>query len=1063
MESEDSKEKSEGYTEVFAWGADRYGQLGLGNKHGGRCYCIPRFCTFNVVIRRVACGEEHSAFITNNGSIYTMGSNADGRLGIGDHSIKLASTPCLVEALSRFNALEISCGWGHTAAVIDNGDVYTWGVGEYGALGISDSETQWFPVQMGFVENSKVYAKNVSCGTRHTAIVDDKGRLFVCGAGDAGQLGTGNRDRQLQPVHVSAIKENIVQSACGIFHTLALTSTGTVYAMGGNNFGQLGIGTKRSSTVPLQVKGFDKERAVKITAGHISAAVGEKGNLYVWGTGVFGEYLVPTQFTSLKAAIKDVEVGGNFGAAIDTNGVIYTWGSNTSGELGLGDYEARAQPVQVHALQGKPVTSISCGGSYAIALGRTIPHKYIPPSRTPTRAKEPNYETQKKEGLEEELKDAAPRISDGKKYMTSSGPDYEKYGKVGASPLIGQRKEKLHDELLEAYKSEQQKCKDLEKRISDLQDQIKISEMKIKDTISTEPDREIDIKLKERLADAEQALIQERQRVENLLKELDLERGKKGSLISEEASLERKVHELEEMADEIRKENQRVTEDKLAHVSGESTRLSELLKDYEDRIEKEIEERRRISREKTNEINALHDEISKIENTITAMQDDKTKLGDYYVEEIKKLELEIEVNKKTLNDKLLEKDKLIELKNKDEKANNLLDSDISRTNLEIADLQNSLKKLLDDLENAKHLVYEKENLIDDARKKQEELMSMLQEKELAYGKAITDLKDLEAGTALECEKLKNVLQEKINFNNEQQKMLLAKTVEIDTLNKDVNAWVEVANKTRDENTKLKQTIEDLENKNKKLMEALNLHMFNRAAEYKERTIKALKASQSPRRIDRLRSSGYKMRHVAPSPERFDKFLEEEKKTTEKGVSDIVQLTQFKAETTENIKKSGEGEPKPNFDGKFVIDQMDHKIEEDPTYVKSNYVLVQLLDKYDKPKEEQKEILPPVPQSEPPKETYATPKRFEEKLIPASAKSEQLIQSTQDLLKTLTPVEQVSSVYATPAVAKEKVFLWNFINIKAICWKKFNWDIIHCAENCNAKFSATCILTYFIII
>jgi hypothetical protein len=55
----------EGYTEVFAWGADRFGQLGLGNKQGGRCYCIPRFCSFNVAIKQIACGEEHSGFITS--------------------------------------------------------------------------------------------------------------------------------------------------------------------------------------------------------------------------------------------------------------------------------------------------------------------------------------------------------------------------------------------------------------------------------------------------------------------------------------------------------------------------------------------------------------------------------------------------------------------------------------------------------------------------------------------------------------------------------------------------------------------------------------------------------------------------------------------------------------------------------------------------------------------------------------------------------------------------------------------------------------------------------------
>ena len=118
--------------------------------------------------------------------------------------------------------------------------------------------------------------------------------------------------------------------------------------------------------------------------------------------------------------------------------------------------------------------------------------------------------------------------------------------------------------------------------------------------------------------------------------------------------------------------------------------------------------------------------------------------------------------------------------------------------------------------------------------------------------------------------------------------------------------MDIAKKARVEKKDLKKIIEDLEGKNKKLMESMNLHIYNRAAEYKERTIKALKATHSPERIDKLRSSGYKLRHVTPSPERFDKFMEEEKKCTSKGVDSVIQLTQFKADTIESIKNKRQG-------------------------------------------------------------------------------------------------------------------------------------------------------------
>lgn len=49
------------------------------------------------------------------------------------------------------------------------------------------------------------------------------------------------------------------------------------------------------------------------------------------------------------------------------------------------------------------------------------------------------------------------------------------------------------------------------------------------------------------------------------------------------------------------------------------------------------------------------------------------------------------------------------------------------------------------------------------------------------------------------------------------------------LYRDVNTWKDVVNKLTDENTQLKLIIEDLEHKNKKFSETLNLHLYNRAA------------------------------------------------------------------------------------------------------------------------------------------------------------------------------------------------------------------------------------------
>ena len=362
-----------GYTEVFAWGGDHHGQLGLATRQPGKTYNIPRYCSFNVFIKELACGEEHAAFITLNGEVYTMGNNAEGRLGIGNRSIKQCASPCLVDALSAHRAVSISCGWGHTAAVTESGELFTWGAGEQGALGLGSIETQWVPTRVNLPQD--ISAISVSCGARHTAVIIQTRaamkELLACGAGEAGQLGTGRREKELQFVRVS-FADAVKQVSCGVFHTGFITPTGRVYMMGGNSFGQLGVGSKKSSSLPMRVTALDSRTIIKVSCGHHSAAVSDRGELYLWGTGSFGEYLIPQPVSNIGVKVADVSVGGSFGAAIDVNNGLWTWGSNTNGELGVGDYEPRLTPYAVTALQGKRIRVVSSGSSFCIALGQDI-------------------------------------------------------------------------------------------------------------------------------------------------------------------------------------------------------------------------------------------------------------------------------------------------------------------------------------------------------------------------------------------------------------------------------------------------------------------------------------------------------------------------------------------------------------------------------------------------------------------------------------------------------------------------------------------------------------------
>ena len=171
--------------------------------------------------------------------------------------------------------------------------------------------------------------------------------------------------------------------ACGKFHTLFL-DRGRVYAAGGNTFGQLGRGNKKSSARPEEVATLAEKgvRIAMVSCWNYSAAVSTKGELYLWGTGAFGTSLLPQEFPLQKnkegatgGRVIEVSVGGTFSGAIDEDENVYVWGANVKGELGTSDYEPRTRPFLVPVLKGNSMRQLAIGGGFAVALGRTIPAK----------------------------------------------------------------------------------------------------------------------------------------------------------------------------------------------------------------------------------------------------------------------------------------------------------------------------------------------------------------------------------------------------------------------------------------------------------------------------------------------------------------------------------------------------------------------------------------------------------------------------------------------------------------------------------------------------------------
>jgi hypothetical protein len=182
--------------------------------------------------------------------------------------------PRLLQDLSSKYVVSVSANESHTASVTKNGELFTWGNGDYGKLGHGDEKNQPTPKRVEALVGVKVTM--VSCGYSHTAVCTDDGRMHTFGQGEQGQLGHGDRENTFSPVLVRALEgKYITQVQCGRYHTMALTSSGYVFTWGKTEDGVLGHGNVNLEcfSFPYLVVGLREHNVVQISSSYSHCAV----------------------------------------------------------------------------------------------------------------------------------------------------------------------------------------------------------------------------------------------------------------------------------------------------------------------------------------------------------------------------------------------------------------------------------------------------------------------------------------------------------------------------------------------------------------------------------------------------------------------------------------------------------------------------------------------------------------------------------------------------------------------------------------------------------------------
>uniref|UniRef100_A0A3Q3WFA5 HECT domain-containing protein n=1 Tax=Mola mola TaxID=94237 RepID=A0A3Q3WFA5_MOLML len=239
--------------QVFAWGAGERGQLGLGTTEAAIRIprLIKRLCDHR--ISQVMCGNQHCIALSRDGQLFTWGKNSSGQLGLGKgEPSKLFPQP--LNSLAGIPLAKITAGGDHSFALSLSGAVFGWGKNKAGQLGLNDKQDRAVPCHIKFLRSQKVV--HISCGDEHTAVLTKDGGLFTFGDGSWGQLGHGSTNNELLPRRVLELMgTEVSQITCGRYHTLVFVpSLCVVYAFGCNIHGQLGTGMMGPARSPFPVK-----------------------------------------------------------------------------------------------------------------------------------------------------------------------------------------------------------------------------------------------------------------------------------------------------------------------------------------------------------------------------------------------------------------------------------------------------------------------------------------------------------------------------------------------------------------------------------------------------------------------------------------------------------------------------------------------------------------------------------------------------------------------------------------------------------------------------------------
>ncbi|OWK09661.1 NEK9 [Cervus elaphus hippelaphus] len=269
--------------ELYTWvnmqgGTKLHGQLGHGDKAS---YRQPKHVEKlqGKAIRQVSCGDDFTVCVTDEGQLYAFGSDYYGCMGVDKVAGPEVLEPMQLDFFLSNPVEQVSCGDNHVVVLTRNKDVYSWGCGEYGRLGL-DSEEDYYTPQKVDVPKALIIVA-VQCGCDGTFLLTQSGKVLACGLNEFNKLG-------------------LNQCMSGIINHEVSTpfERGRLLTFGCNKCGQLGVGNyKKRLGINLLRGPLGGKQVIRVSCGdEFTIAATDDNHIFAWGNGGNGRLaMTPTE------------------------------------------------------------------------------------------------------------------------------------------------------------------------------------------------------------------------------------------------------------------------------------------------------------------------------------------------------------------------------------------------------------------------------------------------------------------------------------------------------------------------------------------------------------------------------------------------------------------------------------------------------------------------------------------------------------------------------------------------------------------------------------------------